>query len=130
MRPELDRIGELVITEAGDSPRRRAGPSGFHLIPSWLTTDSISLTLANSTVSAYAFNLTTFHPPPPPPHHSSLLPPSNPRNPFSSIRNATTRHYPPPFPPLRPPPFPLCPPLYHHRQAAMKSSPRAYAIET
>lgn len=24
-RPELDRIGELVITEAGDSPERNAG---------------------------------------------------------------------------------------------------------
>lgn len=25
VRPELDRIGELVITEAGDSPGRSAG---------------------------------------------------------------------------------------------------------
>lgn len=43
VRPELDRIGELVITEAGNSAGRGSSPAGFHLIPSWLTTDSVSL---------------------------------------------------------------------------------------
>ena len=39
---ELDRIGELVITEAGRVSRGRGHtPSGFYLIPSWLTTDSV-----------------------------------------------------------------------------------------
>lgn len=32
-----------MITEAGNSVGRGTGPAGFHLIPSWLTTDSVSL---------------------------------------------------------------------------------------
>lgn len=32
-----------MITEAGNSMGRGSSPAGFHLIPSWLTTDSVPL---------------------------------------------------------------------------------------
>lgn len=61
-RPELDRIGELVITEAGGFPgEKRRSPAGFHLIPSWLTTDSTSIFLSRS-LSVYLAHLLPLFP--------------------------------------------------------------------